>query len=203
MALELLYGEHSFQTAAKSNIDYLRIPPRAIATSVARCTFACFDTTLFHRGGWHAGKHLSLGLQTRPGIDDGSMTAARDKNGFCRTDPAAVIRWARRGHDAGQRLSRGSRSGALLFRQNRLSFEGNGNILTTSAQPVTSAKDEYLGVMATVGTPTSRACSLAFHGVPRTFHGHCDVPRTFHGHIATFHGPLERQSSTTFHDVPR
>jgi hypothetical protein len=36
----------------------------------------------------------------------------------------------------------------VFFEQNRLQFAGEGNVLTTSGQPVTAARDEYLGVMA-------------------------------------------------------
>jgi hypothetical protein len=39
----------------------------------------------------------------------------------------------------------------VFFEQNRLQFGGEGNVLTTSGQPVTAARDEYLGVMAHIG----------------------------------------------------
>jgi len=151
-ALELLYGEHSFQTAAKSNIDYLRIPPasyRYVGGALHIRLFLSRRVSL--TAGGTLAKHLSLGLQTRPGIDDGSMIAARDKNGFLSYGPGSGYQW--RIEAATQvHVYRGLTLGTrFFFEQNRLSFEGNGNILTTSAQPVTAAKDEYLGVMATIG----------------------------------------------------
>lgn len=152
VALELLYGEHSFQTAAKSNIDYLRIPPASYRYVGGALHVRLFLTRRFSiAAGGTLAKHLSLGLQTRPGIDDGSMTAARDKNGFLSYGPGSGYQW-RVEATTQVNVYRGLTLGArFFFEQNRLSFEGNGNILTTSAQPVTSAKDEYLGVMATVG----------------------------------------------------
>jgi hypothetical protein len=152
VALELLYGEHTFQTAAKSNIDYLRIPPASYRYVGGALHVRLFLTRRFSiAAGGTLAKHLSLGLQTRPGIEDGSMTAARDKNGFLSYGPGSGFQWR---FEATTQVNvyRGLTFGARFFlEQNRLSFEGNGNILTTSAQPVTSAKDEYLGVMATVG----------------------------------------------------
>lgn len=152
VALELLYGEHSFQTAAKSNIDYLRIPPASYRYVGGALHVRMFLTRrLSLSAGGTLAKLLSLGLQTRPGIDDGSMTAARDKNGFLSYGPGSGYQW-RVEATTQVNVYRGLLLGArFFFEQNRLSFEGSGNILTRSAQPVTSAQDEYLGVMATVG----------------------------------------------------
>lgn len=152
IALEALYGEHSFQTAAKQNIDYLRVPPasyRYVGGALAVRLF--FTQRVSVTAGATLAKHLSLGLMTRPGKEDGSMAEARDRNGFLSYGPGDGWQWRLEGSSQ-VNVYRGLTLGArLFFEQNRLRFDGAGNILQSSGQPVTSATDDYLGVMATIG----------------------------------------------------
>jgi len=152
IAVEALYGEHVFWTAAKQNIDYLRVPPtdyRYVGGGLSVRLF--FTRHLQVSAGAMAAKHLSLGLMTRPGSDSGDLAAARDRNGFLSYGPGSGFQWRVEG---GSQLNvyRGLTVGARFFyEQNRLSFDGDGNVLTTAGRPVTSATDDYLGVMATIG----------------------------------------------------
>lgn len=152
LAVELLYGEHVFQTAAKKNIDYLRVPPsdyRYVGGALALRMF--FTQRWSVTAGATLAKHLSLGLMTRPGSESGDLGAARDRNGFLSYGEGSGWQWR---FEGGTQLNlyRGLTVGArVFFEQNRLQFAGEGNVLTTSGQPVTAARDEYLGVMAHLG----------------------------------------------------
>lgn len=151
-AVELLYGEHSFTTAAKMNIDYLRVPPSDYRYLGGALHMRMFFTQRFSlTAGAMAAKLLSLGLMTRSGNDMGDMLAARDRNGFLSYGAGDGFQW--RVEAAGQvNVYRGLTFGARFFyEQNRLSFEGDGNVLQANGQPVTRVFDEYLGVMATIG----------------------------------------------------
>ena len=152
IAIEALYGEHSFQTSAKQNIDYLRVPPsnyRYLGGALAVRLF--FTQRVSVTAGATLAKHLSLGLLTRPGTEGGSMAEARDRNGFLSYGPGDGWQWRLEGSSQ-VNVYRGLTLGArLFFEQNRLRFDGGGNILQSSGQPVTTATDDYLGVMATIG----------------------------------------------------
>ena len=79
------------------------------------------------------------------------MAEARDRNGFLSYGPGDGWQWRLEGSSQ-VNVYRGLTLGArLFFEQNRLRFDGAGNILQSSGQPVTSATDDYLGVMATIG----------------------------------------------------
>ncbi len=151
-AIELLYGQHSFATAAKSNIDYLRVPPsdyRYLGGALHLRLF--FTQRISLSAGAMAAKLLSLGLMSRSGNDMGNMTSARDRNGFLSYGAGDGFQWRLEGSSQ-VNVYRGLTLGVrFFFEQNRLSFEGDGNVLKASGQPVTAVTDEYLGVMATVG----------------------------------------------------
>lgn len=151
-AVELVYGEHSFSTAAKSNIDYLRVPPsnyRYLGGALHLRMF--FTQRVSLTAGAMAAKLLSLGLMSRSGNDMGNMTSARDRNGFLSYGAGDGFQW-RIEASSQVNVYRGLTLGVRFFyEQNRLSFEGDGNVLQANAKPVTAATDDYLGVMATVG----------------------------------------------------
>lgn len=152
IAVELLYGEHSFTTAAKTNIDYLRVPPsdyRYLGGALHLRMF--FTQRISLTVGAMAAKLLSLGLMSRSGNDMGNMIAARDRNGFLSYGSGDGFQW--RLEAASQvNVYRGLTLGVRFFyEQNRLSFDGDGNVLQANGQPVTAATDDYLGVMAHIG----------------------------------------------------
>jgi len=151
-AVELLFGQHSFFTEAKRNIDYLRIPPSEYRYVGGALHVRMFFTRRFQMGvGGMATKLLQLGLMSRPGTENGDMVGARNHNNFQSYGEGSGFQWRLEG-GAQVDVYRGLSLGARVFwEQYRLAFLGEGNILDRSGVPVKSVTDEYLGAMFTVG----------------------------------------------------
>ncbi|HNN92687.1 MAG TPA: hypothetical protein PKI03_10490 [Pseudomonadota bacterium] len=149
--LEALYGDHLFGFSNPINLIYVSLP-----TATYRYMGAQFGASLFVtnwlqlRGGFLFSKHLSLGSMTTVGVDaDGN--SLREQNGYQSYGPGNGWMW-RTDWSATGHIWRGIHAGfAFFFEQNKLSFDGKGNIYQTSGMPVVRAQDEYLGVMLTVG----------------------------------------------------
>lgn len=150
--VEGLFGDHIFSTAPKENIDYLRLPPadyRYLGGSFGSRLF--FSRRVSAHLGFTFAKLMSMGLVTAPGVDlEGA--SLRDQNGFQSYGPGSGWLWRTNASvtlDVYHGITLGT---GLYFEQNMLSFEGKGNIVQSDGKtPVTSAKDEYLGFMLTLG----------------------------------------------------
>ena len=149
--LEALYGDHLFGFSNPINPD-LRQPADCDLPLHGRAVwrFAVCDQLVAARGGFLFSKHLSLGSMTTVGVDaDGN--SLREQNGYQSHGPGNGWMW-RTDWSATGHIWRGIHAGfAFFFEQNKLSFDGKGNIYQTSGMPVVRAQDEYLGVMLTVG----------------------------------------------------
>jgi hypothetical protein len=157
--LEALFGDHQFTFDPKTqvNLAYLHVPPseyRYLGGLIGVRLF--FTRRLSGRLAFSLAKDVSLGLMDTPGIDAAGKSISPTVNGFQSYGPGRGWLWRT---DLGftAELFRGITAGAAFFyEQNKLSFDGQGNILqasstTTAGAPVTTAQDEYLGFMLTIG----------------------------------------------------
>lgn len=150
--LEALYGLHTFATARKENIDYLRIAPAEYRYAGAQLGVRMFFTRrVAARAGLTLAKLLSLGLLDTSGVDGAGMSL-RDANGYQSYGPGSGMLWRL---DLGLTVDvyRGLTLGAGFYHeQNRVSFQGQGNIYQTDGRtPVTAMKDAYTGILFNVG----------------------------------------------------
>lgn len=150
--LEALYGLHSFATARKENIDYLRIAPAEYRYAGGQLGIRMFfNRRVAARAGLTLAKLLSLGLLDTNGTD-GTGMSLRDANGYQSYGPGGGMLWRL---DLGLTVDvyRGLTLGAGFYHeQNRVSFQGQGNVYQSDGRtPVTSMKDAYTGIMFNVG----------------------------------------------------
>ena len=151
-AIELLFGEHSFVTAAKKNIDYLRVPPADYRYLGGSALVRMFFTRRVSLGAQATvAKLLSLGPMSRSGVEDGSATSARDRNGFLSYGEGSGLMWRFDAQGQVEVYKGLSLSARFFFSQYKLGFIGDGNVIDRGGQPVQSATDEYLGLLFCVG----------------------------------------------------
>lgn len=149
--VEGLFGDHAFSFSQPVNLPYLQLPPTEYRYLGALLGLRMhFTQWLSARAAFSLAKHLSLGAATTPGVDDAGVSLL-NANGYQSYGPGGGWLW-RTDLGATAEIWRGILAGlAFYYEQNSLSFNGQGNILRTDGAPVTSARDDYLGVMITVG----------------------------------------------------
>lgn len=149
--VEGLFGDHAFEFSQPVNILYLHLPPSDYRyLGMLFGLRMHFTRWLSGRFAFSAAKILSLGLMTTPGVDSAG-NSLRDTNGFQSYGPGTGNLWRT---DLGLTADvwRGILVGAAFyFERNNLSFDGLGNIQKMDGTAVTSARDEYIGFMLTVG----------------------------------------------------
>lgn len=149
--IEGLFGNHLFSLTNPVNLLYVSLPSADYRYLGAKFGLRLFPTRwLSFRGTLSFAKHLSMGQVTTPG-QDASGASLRDQNGFQSYGPGSGWLW-RADLGATAEIWRGIHAGfAFFYEQNQLTFQGQGNILRNDTKPVTSASDDYLGVMLTLG----------------------------------------------------
>lgn len=149
--LEALYGDHFFGFSNPVNLLYVSLPTATYRYMGAQFGLSLFATSWLQlRGTFLFTKHLSLGSMTTPGVD-AAGSSLREQNGFQSYGPGSGWMW-RTDWSATGHIWRGIHAGfAVFYEQNKLSFDGKGNIYQDNGMPVVRANDEYVGVMLTVG----------------------------------------------------
>ncbi len=150
--VEVLGGGHFFDFSNAINLPFLRIPSSDYRYMGALAGLRLYFTRwLSGRAAFSIARHLGLGTMATPGVDAAGMSLA-NSNGFQSYGPGSGFLW-RMDLGLSAEIWRGLLGGlAFYYEQNLLSFEGQGNILKSAdGTPVTRARDEYLGVMLTLG----------------------------------------------------
>lgn len=150
--LEGLFGDHSFSLSPKQNIDFAHLPSseyRYLGALIGGRLF--FSQKASARLGFAFAKILSLGALSTPAYDSAGQPLFQ-QNGFRSYGPGDGAMW-RVELGAAYDLWKGITLGAgFYYEQNKLSFNGQGNVLQNDQlTPVSAAQDEYLGVMVTLG----------------------------------------------------
>ena len=149
--LEALYGDHLFAFSNPVNLLYISLPSAGYRYLGGQFGLSMFLTGwLGLRGTFLFSKHLALGQMTTPGLDaDGN--SLRDQNGFQSYGSGNGWMW-RTDWSVNAEIWRGIHAGfAFFYEQNKLTFDGKGNISRSDGMPVLRAQDEYVGVMLSVG----------------------------------------------------
>jgi hypothetical protein len=148
--LEGLFGDHKFNLSPKQNIDFLHLPPsdyRYLGGMIGAKLFFTYAAAM--RVGFTFAKLVSLGLLGSPAFDAVGQPLP---NGYKSYGPGDGLLW-RLDLAASYNVWRGITLGAAFYyEQNKLSFNGQGNILQSDlVTPVAAAQDESMGVMITFG----------------------------------------------------
>lgn len=150
--IEGLFGVHQFVFSEPVNVPFLRLPSSDYRYLGALAGLRLFPIErLSFRVALSLGKHLSLGPMATVGIDPVTNLNLRDQNGFQSYGPGSGWLWRL---DLGSTVEiwRGLFAGAAFsYTQNRLSFDGQGNIFQTTGTPVTRVQDDQVTLMLTVG----------------------------------------------------
>ncbi|TXH26320.1 MAG: hypothetical protein E6Q99_04800 [Elusimicrobia bacterium] len=149
--LEALYGDHLFAFSNPVNLLYVSLPSAGYRYLGGQFGLSLFFTQwLGLRGTFLFSKHLSLGQMTTPGVD--AMGASlSEMNGFQSYGAGNGWMW-RTDWSIHAEIWRGIQASfAFFYEQNKLQFDGGGNIQRTDGMPVVRAQDEYVGVMLNLG----------------------------------------------------
>ena len=150
--LEGLFGDHNFGLAPKQNLDYGHLPPsdyRYLGALIGGRLF--FSQKASARLGFAFAKLLSLGAMSTPAFD-GVGVPLLMSNGYRSYGAGDGALWRVElgtSYDVWKGITIGA---GFYYEQNKLNFEGKGNILQTDQlTAVSAAQDEYMGIMFTLG----------------------------------------------------
>lgn len=152
LELEGVFGNHSFTFNPKQNVDFDHLPSSEYRYLGALIGGRIFFTRAFAaRLGFTFAKILSLGALSAPAYDNLGQPLFQT-NGFRSYGPGDGALW-RVELGTSYDLWRGiTLAAGFFYEQNKLSFNGQGNVLQSDQlTPVSAAQDEYLGVMITLG----------------------------------------------------
>lgn len=150
--IEGLFGDHNFSITPKQNVDFDHLPSSEYRYLGALIGGRLFFTQKFAaRIGFTFAKILSLGALSTPAYDSAGQPLFQT-NGFRSYGPGDGALW-RVELGTSYDLYKGlTLSAGFFYEQNKLSFQGQGNVYQTDQlTPVSAAQDEYISVMITLG----------------------------------------------------